>query len=150
MKLNLKWHRSVEIGTFPYGANLEMIPKTPGVYIFLRMYGSTPAETIYVGKASDLRSRIKQQFNNLNLMRGIKEKFPNGERRLVYAEFIARSGQQLKKAVPLCEKTLIRYYLAQGHDLLNIQGAKLKFHELDTTRIDLKKFLPASSKMLVK
>lgn len=148
MKLGLQWHRSVEIGKFPYSTLLDKIPKTAGVYVFLRVHGST-AEALYVGKANNLRVRIKQQFNNLNLMNGVKAA-PNGTRRLVYAEFVPKPGQQKSKALPICEKTLIRYYLAQGHNLLNIQGAKLRFHELDADRIDLKKFLPVSTKMLIK
>lgn len=148
MKLNLQWHRSVKLGKFPYRADIEKVPKTAGIYVFLRLYGST-AEALYVGKANNLRGRIKQQLNNLRLMNGINSA-PNGIRRLVYAEFVARPGQQQSKALALCEKTLIRYYLGQGHNLLNVQGAKLKYHELDSTRIELKKFLPAATKMLVK
>lgn len=148
MKLNLKWHKSIEIGRYPYKFTLEDIPKVAGIYIFLRVHGST-MEALYVGKANNLRTRIKQQMNNLSLMHGIKSA-QNGTRRLVYAEFSPRPGQQRSKAIPICEQTLIRYYLAQGHNLLNIQGVKLKFHELDSTRIDLKKFLPTSTKMLIK
>lgn len=148
MKLNLRWNKSIEIGKFPYNVPLENIPKSAGIYIFLRMHG-TSMEALYVGKANNLRARIKQQLNNLSLMNGIKSA-QNGTRRLVYAEFSPRGGQQKSKAIPICEKTLIRYYLAQGHNLLNIQGSKLQFHELDSVRIDLKKFIPASTKMLVK
>jgi len=148
MKMNLQWRRSVKLGKFPYDLDLEKIPKSSGIYIFLRVHGNT-SEALYVGKANNLRNRVKQQLNNLKLMNGIKNA-PNGIRRLVYGEFVPKPGQQVSKALPLCEKTLMRYCLGQGHNLFNIQGAKLKFHELDSTRVDLKKFLPATTKMLVK
>jgi hypothetical protein len=148
MSLNLKWHRSVHIGKHDYNVDFDEIPKTAGVYVFLRAHGST-AEALYVGKALNLRGRIKQQFNNRRLMDGIKSA-PNGVRRLVYAEFVARPGQQKAKSIEICEKALIRYYLAQGHDLLNIQGVKLRFHEIDSVRADLKSLIPISTKMLTK
>lgn len=147
MKLKLNWHQSIELGAFPYTVPTANIPKKPGVYIFLRVHGQT-AEAIYVGKAGNLQSRIKTQLNNLKLMRGIQS-MPNGKRRLVYAEFVARPGQSSGTALPICEKTLIRYYLSLGHELLNIQGAKLRYHELDSQRNDLRKFLPISTKMLI-
>lgn len=148
MKLNLQWHHSVKLGKFPYSSGITKIPASAGIYVFLRVHGSS-AEALYVGKATNLKSRIKQQMNNLKLMTGI-QKAANGERRLVFAEFISRPGQQVAKAIPLCEKALIRYYLAQGHGLVNIQGTKLQFHELDSARSDLRKFLPLKTKMQIK
>jgi hypothetical protein len=62
---------------------------------------------------------------------------------------VARPGQSAGAALPICEKTLIRYYLSLGRELLNIQGAKLRYRELDSQRMDLRKFLPISTKMLV-
>lgn len=147
MKLKLNWHQSIELGAFPYAAPIANVPKNPGIYIFLRVHGRT-AEAIYVGKAGNLQSRIKTQLNNLKLMRGIQS-MPNVKRRLVYAEFVARPWQKAATALPICEKTLIRYYLSLGHELLNIQGAKLRYHELDSQRSDLRKFLPISTKMLI-
>lgn len=148
MKLNLKWYRSVKLGNFPYNIGSVNIPTKPGVYIFLRVHGSS-AEALYVGKANNLSTRISQQLNNLKLMTGI-QKAQNGERRLVFAEFISKPGQQVQNALPLCEKALIRYYLAQGHGLVNIQGTNLHFHELDSAREDLRRFLPLKTKMLIK
>lgn len=147
MKLQLDWHHSLKLGKFPYFVDLKAIPPTPGVYIFLRVYGES-AEALYVGKASNLQSRIKQQLNNLKLMTAVQQA-SNGERRLVFAEFMPKPGQQIGKTLPICEKALIRYYLAQGHGLVNIQGATLKFHEVDSTRQDLKKFLPLRTKLQV-
>lgn len=147
MKLQLQWHRSIKLGIFPYNSGTAEIPASAGIYVFLRVHGSS-AEALYVGKATNLKSRIKQQLNNLKLMTGI-QKAANGDRRLVFATFIPKPGQQVANAVPLCEKALIRYYLAQGHGLVNIQGVKLQFHELDSVRLDLKKFLPLKTKMQI-
>jgi hypothetical protein len=148
MKLQLNWHRSVKLGKFPYGTGAAVIPATAGIYVFLRVHGES-AEALYVGKATNLKSRIKQQLNNLKLMTAI-QKATNGERRLVFAEFTPKPGQKVDKAIPICEKTLIRYYLAQGHGLVNIQGTTLRFHELDSDRSDLKNFLPLKTKIQVK
>jgi hypothetical protein len=148
MKLTLDWNHSVKLGKFPYTVDLEDIPKTSGIYIFLRMYGET-AEALYIGKATNLRGRIKQQLNNFRLLTAIKEA-SNGQRRLVFGEFVPKPGQKTAAALLLCEKALIRYYLAQGHELVNIQGTKLRYHELDSTRPDLKKFIPLLTKMQIK
>jgi len=148
MKLQLSWHRSIKLGKFPYSTDISKIPDTAGVYIFLRAHGET-AEALYVGKATNLRSRIKQQFNNLKLMTAIQAA-ANGERRLVFAELITKPGQKVATAIPLCEKSLIRFYLARGDGLVNIQGTSIKFHELESERGDLKNFLPLKTKMQIK
>ena len=149
-KLNLHWHKSIVLGKFPYGRDLDRdkLPETAGIYLFLRTHGGN-AEALYVGKASNLRSRIKQQLNNLKLMTGIKDA-ANGEKRLVCAELSLKQGQKADAALPVCETALIRYYLGQGHGLLNVQGARLHYHEIDSVRNDLKRFLPATTKMLVR
>lgn len=136
------------LGRFPYSIDTTKIPAVAGIYVFLRVHGSS-AEALYVGKATNLNSRIKQQLNNLKLMTSIQNA-TNGERRLVFAECLPKPGQQVPKMLPICEKALIRYYLAQGHSLVNIQGTRLKFHELDSARSDLKEFLPLKTKMLIR
>lgn len=83
MKLLLNWHRSVKLGKFPYGTGTAEIPTTAGIYVFLRVHGVS-AEALYVGKATNLKSRIKQQLNKLKLMTAILNA-TNGERRIAFA-----------------------------------------------------------------
>jgi hypothetical protein len=148
MKLALNWHRAIKLGRFPYSIDTTEIPSSPGVYLFFRTHGDS-THPLYVGKAKNLQGRIKTQFNNLRLMTSIQAA-PNGERKLIFAEFIPKPGQQIDKAVLLCEKALIRYFLAQGSDLLNIQGATIRFHEIDMIRPELKDVLPLQIKLQVK
>jgi hypothetical protein len=68
---------------------------------------------------------------------------------VAFAELMPKPGQKIAKALPICEKTLIRYYLAQRHGLVNIQGTNLRFHELDSNRPDLKNFLPLRTKIQI-
>lgn len=148
MKLNLQWHKSIALGKSPYRIDLDEVPASPGIYVFLRKHGNN-AEALYVGKATNLKNRLKQQLNNLKLMDGIKSS-ANGERRIVFAEFSSKQGQNAQKAISICETALIRYYLGQGHRLLNVTGTTLHYHEIDSDREDLMKFLPSTTKILVK
>ena len=47
--------------------------------------------------------------------------------------FISKPGQQEKKCLTLLERGLIRYFLSEGHDLVNKQGARLR--DRDVTKI---------------
>jgi hypothetical protein len=53
-----------------------------------------------------------------------------GQRILLIGCFSARPGQRETKCLPLIERALIRYFLAEAHDLVNIQGARLRQHEI--------------------
>jgi hypothetical protein len=107
---------------------VERIPEGPGVYLFGRMFGDalTP---LYVGKALNLHSRICQQFNNARLMKGL-ENATNGRRVLAVGELVQKQGQQANKAVTLSERALIEYLLAEGCELLNVQGTRTPVHSL--------------------
>jgi hypothetical protein len=74
MDLHLEWgvpHRlRRSTGDGIYEVDLSHIPEVPGIYIFLRVHGNL-REALYVGKANNLRARIKQQLNVVKLMRGI-------------------------------------------------------------------------------
>lgn len=56
--------------------DIDLIADSPGVYIFARIYGEN-VEPLYIGRASNLKRRIDQQFNNTRLMKGI-ENSPKG------------------------------------------------------------------------
>jgi len=56
----------------------------------------------------------------------------NGKRVLLAGRFIPRSGQQEDKCLSILERALIRYFLSEGHDLVNKQGTRLRRHEIDS------------------
>jgi hypothetical protein len=82
-----------------------------------------------VGKAGALRGRVRGQLKNLPLMLHLK-KAKTGKRIVLAARFISRPGQQEKKCLTLLERALIRYFLSEGHDLVNKQGVRLRRHEI--------------------
>jgi hypothetical protein len=58
------------------------------------------------------------------------QKGKSGKRIIFAGRFIPKPGQQEKKCLALLERALIRYFLSEGHDLVNIQGARLRRHEV--------------------
>src|SRR5689334_4458779 len=76
MDFKLTWRKPIPLResgpetNLIYELDLDQIPPTPGVYVFMRSFGKklTP---LYVGKAGNLNGRIKQQLNALKLMKGI-------------------------------------------------------------------------------
>jgi hypothetical protein len=85
-----------------------------------------------VGKAKNIRSRVKTQLNNLRLMQHLKNA-RTGKRLLLTATFRAKPGQQQSTCLPLMERALIRLFLADGHDLVNKQGTRLRQHEISSS-----------------
>ncbi|MBU6419246.1 MAG: hypothetical protein KGQ79_05895 [Proteobacteria bacterium] len=115
-----------------YWCDLEKIPETPGVYIFGRVHGES-FEAFYVGKGIKLKRRIEQHFiNNVYLMKKL-ENAQNGTRVVMVGEFIAASGQQAAKCIGIIERALIRHFMSDGHDLVNVQGTALKHHSVNST-----------------
>ena len=53
-------------------------------------------------------------------------------------------GQDSAKIRDIAERALIRYFLGEGHDLVNVQGARIKRHEIACSGQNLRKFLPSS------
>jgi hypothetical protein len=145
MKLALQWYKPLTLridreGNGIYTVSLNEIPTEPGIYFFLRTHGRK-SEVLYVGKADRLRSRIKQQLNNLSLMRGI-ERAATGKRLLAFARFIPKQAQQQTKALRRMETAYIRHYLADGHKLINKQGTKIAKDSIASERSQLRKLIP--------
>jgi hypothetical protein len=145
MELALQWYKPLPLkidndGGGIYTVSLDNIPTVPGIYFFLRTHGNK-SEVLYVGKADQLRLRVKQQLNNLKLMKGI-ERAATGKRLLAFAKFIPKQAQQQKKALKRMETAYIRHYLADGHKLINIQGTKIKKDSIASDRPALKKLIP--------
>ena len=138
---HLRWHKGQCLRTYPYTPDLDKIPKAPGVYMFYRMYGKNH-QVFYVGKALNLRTRLKGQLNNLKLMNSIKSA-ARGARMLSYAEVMLKPGQKSNSAIVAAEKLLIRHFVEEGHVLFNVQGVKLRVQTLTNERPqDLRLVIP--------
>lgn len=146
MKLSVEWTRPIPLKdatrqNLIYSVDLETIPGTSGVYLFGRCWGSQ-FEALYVGKANGIRGRVKGQLNNLRLMQHLKN--AKAGRRIVLAgSVIIKPGQKLERCLPLVERALIRYFLSEGHDLVNKQGTRLRRHELLSSGRHPKRFFPS-------
>lgn len=134
MNLEVKWYRPLKLkdgtkdGLIYRIDNLDDWVGTGGVYMFCRKY-SKSIVPLYIGKADDLGIRIKQHLNSVKLMKGIQSA-QAGEKVIVFGEYIAKSGQDRKKTIPLIEKALIEHALLEGYELLNKQGTKTPTHKI--------------------
>jgi hypothetical protein len=134
MKLRLEWGRPMPLRNagrdenLIYGFDHTKLPVAAGVYVFGRRYGKN-FEALYVGKANAIRWRVRDQFKNLPLMMHLK-KAKNGKRVILAGRFVSKPGQKEQKCLSLLERALIRYFLSEGHDLVNKQGARLRRHEI--------------------
>lgn len=144
MKLRLEWGRPMPLRNAARDENLiyafdhTKLPITTGVYVFGRRYGKN-FEALYVGKANAIRWRVRGQLKNLPLMLHLK-KAKSGKRVILAGRFISKPGQKEQKCLTLLERALIRYFLSEGHDLVNKQGARLRRHEI--TSAGSKRFIP--------
>jgi len=134
MKLHVDWTRPFQLRVAKktenliYNLDLKKISTGAGVYIFGRRWGSQ-FEALYVGKASNLRSRIKGHLNNLRLMQHLKNA-KTGKRIVLAGRMMTKPGQQMGKCLILVERALIRYFMSEGNDLVNKQGTRLSRHEV--------------------
>jgi hypothetical protein len=145
MKLHVEWARPILLkdGTkqnLIYTIDPKKLPQVAGLYILARRWGSE-LEALYVGKANNIRGRLKGQFNNLRLMRHIKNA-KTGKRIVLTGRFMTKPGQRREKSLLLIERALIRYFLSEGHDLVNKQGTRLRRHELASSGKHPKRFIP--------
>ncbi|MFN3566816.1 MAG: GIY-YIG nuclease family protein, partial [Burkholderiaceae bacterium] len=51
--------------------------------------------------------------------------------------------QRVEKSLVLIERALIRYFLSEGHDLVNKQGTRLRRHEIVSSGKHPKRFIPS-------
>jgi len=147
MILGLEWTRAVPLkdaskDNLIYSLPLEKLPDAAGVYIFGRRYGQN-FEALYIGKANRIRGRVKGQCNNLRLMQHLKNA-KSGKRVLLAAKFNPRPGQKTPTCIALIERALIRYFLSEGHDLVNKQGVRLRRHEVVSTGKHPKRYFPGA------
>tara|TARA_B100000315_G_C14539513_1_gene570149 strand:- start:493 stop:963 length:471 start_codon:yes stop_codon:yes gene_type:complete len=145
MKLHVEWNRLVQLKdaqwkNLIYEIDLEKLPRSPGVYVFGRKWGNS-FEALYIGKAKDIRIRVRSQLNNLSLMQHIRHA-KSGSRVLLAGQFISKPGQKEAKCLGLIERSFIRHFLSEGHDLVNIQGTQLRQHEIKSVGKYPKKLIP--------
>jgi hypothetical protein len=65
-----------------------------------------------------------------------------GRRIVLAGRLVTKRGQKLPKSLVLAERALIRYFLSEGHDLVNRQGTRLRRHELASSGQHPKRFFP--------
>lgn len=122
-----------------YGVDLDKITDAAGVYIFGRCWGRQ-FEALYVGKAINIRSRVKTHLNNLRLMQHLRNA-RTGKRIILAGKLVTQRGQRRPKSLLLAERALIRQFLLDGHDLVNRQGTRLLRHELVSSGDHPKRFI---------
>jgi hypothetical protein len=134
MKVKLTWDKPINLGPKADFLNnlasvVANLPTDPGIYVFARRNASKIIP-IYVGKsATGLRGRLKNQFNNLNLMTAVKKE-PNGDRMLLLGRLKPQKKQEPERAVKIAERAHIEHALTAGFALVNIQGTKTPKHEI--------------------
>ena len=135
MELSIKWHQPIPLvdgdqhNLIYVAEDLDSWQGVPGVYMFARMFngGVIP---LYIGKAESIGGRAWQHFkNNTKLMTSIK-KSAKGARVFIPGKFTPRPGQSTKKCIALVERALIVHALAEGYELLNVQGTKTPTHKI--------------------
>jgi hypothetical protein len=146
MKMHVRWGRAIKLRdgsreNLIYVPDTSKLPKAPGVYVFGRRQKNGSFEALYVGMATSIRSRVWGQRKNLPLMMHLK-KAKQGKRVVRAAVFEPRPGQKVRKCLPLLERALIRYFLSEGHDLVNKMGARLGRHEVSTNGRHPNRFIP--------
>ena len=145
MKLHIEWFRPVVLKdgrrqNLIYITDIDQLPSVQGIYIFGRRCRGQ-FEALYVGKANQIRGRVKSHFNNLQLMQHLKNA-KNGKRIVLAGKIITRPGQQLTKCLRLVERGFIRYFLSEGHDLVNKQGTRISRHEITSSGKHPKRYFP--------
>jgi hypothetical protein len=127
MKLSVTWHKAIRlpipVSRLHKTFDVDDLPTAPAIYLFARRFGSA-VEVLYVGKARSLRSRIRQQLNNLRLMQAIDDA-AIGPRLLIYGTLNCRPGQPVDTVLGIVEAALIDHLTEREHPLINKLGTKL-------------------------
>ncbi len=120
MKLRIDWARPIQLRrpegiSRIYDLDLSKVCDAAGIYIFGRRWGRH-FEALYVGRASNVRGRVKGHLNNLRLMRHLHNA-KTGKRVLLAGRLVTKRGQQLSKCLALAERALIRHFLLERRRL---------------------------------
>ena len=139
MNVGISWHRPIKLGTKATFAkkvsefSLEDVPTSAGIYVFARKFGKNLAP-IYIGKALNLRSRMKTQFNNHKLVAALTNE-KSGDRVLLFGIIESGSEDLLKKKIKLAERTHIEHALTAGYRLINVQLTKGPINSVETSGV---------------
>ncbi|MBG3079846.1 GIY-YIG nuclease family protein [Proteus mirabilis] len=123
--INLHWSEFIDLNNIDYSKNHEVIKEIPeayGIYIFWRQYGDKH-ECLYIGKTTNLRSRIRTQLNARGLIEHVKGA-KRGKKILSYAELDMHANCYVDDYLDKVETFFISEALSQGHDLYNQQKTK--------------------------
>jgi hypothetical protein len=150
MKIELEWEgpitlKPVNTGGYKFEAIEEELPTHAGIYVFARKFGPS-FYPIYIGKAGNVRTRLKTQFKSLPLMVKVKNwnqtnaedesRALNGTRVLFIGSLAKpNSVVQVKKALGIAERSLIEHALTEGHNIVNIQMTKTKYDEVTSSGV---------------
>lgn len=146
MKLYLEWHNPVPLTdgskqNLIYVVDPKRLPSAPGIYIFGRQRRTGGHEALYVGRAGNIRGRVWGHRNNLQLMVHLK----NAKQGKIFVRvgvLKLRPGQKPEKCLAIIERALIRYFLSEGHDLVNKAGTRLRRHEISSVGRHPQRFIP--------
>jgi hypothetical protein len=146
MKLFLDWSNPIPLldgsdRNLMYRIDPERLPNSAGVYVFGRRRRNRDFEALYVGKANNISGRVRSHEKNLPLMMHLKNA-RNGKLFVRVGVFNARQGQTAGRCLPIIERALIRYFLSEGHDLVNKQGTRLRRHEIASDNKHPNLFIP--------
>ena len=164
MKIELAWEKPIPLkavvtGGYKFAAIEEQLPTDAGIYVFARKYG-TNYSPIYIGKAKNIRARLKTQFKSLPLMVKVKNWNPedaedatlalSGQRVLFIASLVKPTASaSIDNGLRIAERALIEHALTEGHNIVNIQMTKTKYDEITSNGLTrTMSFAPSS--MLVK
>jgi len=132
MMFEIKWESPIELRLAPrqrrYTWDRSNILMIPGVYIFGWMDGEK-FKAIYVGKTIKMKQRINTHHEGDALMDRLIV-MPN-EPRVLFIGYVFPDGgtdKVRRKVLSIIEKALVRYYVAEGHDLHNSYGECIKKH----------------------
>lgn len=147
MELRVNWQKYLKLKDgdkegLIYSLPIERLPESSGIYMFARTHGKS-FEALYIGKATNIRVRIKQQFErNVRLMKHLKSAH-TGKRIILIGVVITKQAQQVQKTLEIIERAFIKRYLAEGHDLVNKKGTRLRRHKIINERDSYRKYIPA-------
>ncbi|WP_100160408.1 GIY-YIG nuclease family protein [Proteus columbae] len=123
--INLHWSECIDLSNIDFSKHHEVINEVPeayGIYIFWRQYGDKH-ECLYIGKSTNLRTRIKTQLNARGLIEHVKGA-KRGKKFLSYAELAMHPNCNFDDYLDKVETFFISEALSQGHDLYNQQKTK--------------------------
>lgn len=135
MLLSAKWHKEIKLTPSKelnslFDFDLERFPNRPGIYLFIRSYGKGIHEPIYVGRALNLKARMKAHQNNLKLMLGVRNS-GNGSKAIIFCDIISKQGQRMDRVLQKMEIAIIDHCLTKGFELLNVHGAREKYDTIE-------------------